>query len=105
MNPVIPPQMDGGQGPSVDLRSVLAAVLRRWKLVTIIPLLALGVTYGAMKTVAPIYKSTVDILIFDPQRQIDEAVQKRISPFTDAIDVAAMSTEIEVIKSRSLALR
>ncbi len=89
----------------MDLRSILAAVLRRRKLVTTIPLLALILTYGVMKIVPSLYKSTTEILIFDPQRQIDEAVQKRISPFVDAVDAVAMNTEIGVIQSKSLALR
>jgi polysaccharide biosynthesis transport protein len=105
MNLLAAPQIDGGQGSTVDLQSAIAAVLRRWKLVTIIPLFALIITYGAMKAVPPVYKSTVEILIFDPQRQIDEAIQKHISPFTDAVDAVAMNTETEVIKSKSLALR
>src|SRR5216684_4998725 len=97
--------MDNSQVSSMDLRSILAAVLRRRKLVTTIPLLALILTYGVMKIVPSLYKSTTEILIFDPQRQIDEAVQKRISPFVDAVDAVAMNTEIGVIQSKSLALR
>jgi uncharacterized protein involved in exopolysaccharide biosynthesis len=97
--------MDGAQGPTVDLRWMVVAVLRRWELVTIIPELVLAHTYGVMKAV-PVYTSTVEILIFDPQRQIDEAIQKQISPLADAVDnTIAINNEIEVIKSRSLALR
>jgi uncharacterized protein involved in exopolysaccharide biosynthesis len=58
-----------------------------------------------MKLVAPLYKSTVEILVFDPQRQIDAAVQKPISPFVDVVGFDAMNTEIKVIKSKSVALR
>jgi polysaccharide biosynthesis transport protein len=84
---------------------MVVAVLRRWELVTIIPELVLAHTYGVMKAV-PVYTSTVEILIFDPQRQIDEAIQKQISPLADAVDnTIAINNEIEVIKSRSLALR
>src|SRR5271156_1356350 len=97
--------MDDPQVPPVDLRSMLGAVSRRWKLVTTIPVLLLLLTCGVMKALPVAYQSTVEILIFDPQGQIDEAIQKRISPFTDAVDANAMSTEIEVIKSKSLALR
>jgi exopolysaccharide transport family protein len=105
VNRFAPAEMYGAQGSPVDLRSMLGAVLRRWKLVTTVPVLALALTYGVMKAVPPVYKSTVEILIFDPQRQIEEAIQKRISPFTDAVDAVAMNTELEVIKSKSLALR
>jgi succinoglycan biosynthesis transport protein ExoP len=91
--------------PSIDLFSILAGVLRRWKLITAMTLAALIATYGVLKLVPSLYKSTVEILVFDPQRQIDAAVQKPISPFVDAIGYDAMSTEINVIRSKSVALR
>jgi polysaccharide biosynthesis transport protein len=91
--------------PSIDLFAILAAVLRRWKLITAITLCALIATYGALKLVPSLYKSTVEILVFDPQRQIDAAVQKPISPFVDAVGNDAMNTEINLIKSKSVALR
>ncbi len=91
--------------PSIDLFAILAAVLRRWKLITAITLCALIATYGALNLVPSLYKSTVEILVFDPQRQIDAAVQKPISPFVDAVGFDAMNTEINLIKSKSVALR
>jgi uncharacterized protein involved in exopolysaccharide biosynthesis len=95
----------GAPAPSIDLYAILVAVLRRWKLITAITLSALIATYGVLKFVPPLYKSTVEILVFDPQRQIDAAVQKPISPFVDAVSSDAMNTEITVIKSKSVALR
>jgi exopolysaccharide transport family protein len=89
----------------VDLGALFGAVLRRWKPVVALPVLILILTYGVLKVVPSSYQSTVEILIFDPQRQIDQAVQKPISPFVDAVDTVAMNTEIEVIKSKALALR
>jgi exopolysaccharide transport family protein len=97
--------MGGAPPPSIDLFAILAAVLRRWKLITAITLSALIATYGVLKLVPSLYKSTVEILVFDPQRQIDAAVQKPISPFVDAVGYEAMNTEINVIKSKSVALR
>ena len=97
--------MGGAQAPSIDLFAILVAVLRRWKLITAITLSALIATYGVLKLVPPVYKSTVEILVYDPQRQIDTAVQKPISPFVDAIGYDAMNTEINIIKSKSVALR
>src|SRR5215469_1822786 len=96
---------EGAKTSTVDLGAMLAAVLRRWKLVITVPVLMLIATYGLLKVMPSKYQSIVEILIFDPQRQIDQAVQKRISPFVDAVDTVAMNTEIEVIKSKSLALR
>src|SRR5260370_6540143 len=97
--------MGGAPAPSIDLFSILAAVWRRWKLITAITLSALTATYGVLQFVPSLYKSTVEILVFDPQRQIDAAVQKPISPFVDAVGNDAMSTEINVIKSNWVALR
>jgi capsular exopolysaccharide synthesis family protein len=97
--------MGGAPAPSLDLFAVLAGVLRRWKLITAITLFAVIATYSALKFVPSVYKSTVEILVFDPQRQIDAAVQKPISPFVDAVGYDAMQTEINVIKSKSVALR
>jgi polysaccharide biosynthesis transport protein len=95
----------GAQAPSADFLAILAAVLRRWKLVTAITLFALIATYGVLKLVPRVYKSTVEILVYDPQRQIDTAVQKPISPFVEALGFEEMNTEIKVLKSKSVALR
>ena len=96
----------GAEAPSIDFFGILAAVLRRWKLVTAITLFALIATYSVVKLLVPsVYKSTVEILVYDPQRQIDATVQKPISAFIDAIGNDAMNTEINVLKSKSVALR
>ena len=96
----------GAQAPSIDLFAILVAVLRRWRLVAIITLCASIVTYGVVKLFVPsLYKSTVEILVYDPQRQIDATVQKPISLFVDAVGNDAMATEINILKSKSVALR
>jgi polysaccharide biosynthesis transport protein len=97
--------MGGTPTPSIDLFAILAGVLRRWKLITAITLSMCTATYGVLKLKPLLYKSSVEILVFDPQRQIDAAVQKPISPFVDALGNDAMNTEIQVIKSKSVALR
>jgi polysaccharide biosynthesis transport protein len=98
--------MGGAQPPSIDLLASLRAVLRRWKLVTAITLSMSIATYGVVKLIVPSrYKSTVEILVYDPQQQIDATVQKPISPFVDALSFDAISTEINILKSKSVALR
>ena len=93
------------QAPSIDLPAILRAVLRRWKLVAAITLSVSIATYGVVKLIVPSrYKSTVEILVYDPQQQIDTAVQKPISPFL-ALGYEAINTEINVLKSKSVALR
>jgi polysaccharide biosynthesis transport protein len=98
--------MGGAEAPSTDLLAILRAVLRRWKLVAVITLCTLIATYGVVKLIVPSrYKSTVEILVYDPQQQIDATVQKPISPFVDALGDDAINTEISILKSKSVALR
>ena len=98
--------MGGGeQAPSIDLFAILAAALRRWKLIITIALVALIATYGVLRFVPSRYRSTVEILVYDPQQQINAAVQKPISPFVDAVGNDAMNTEIKILRSKSVALR
>jgi polysaccharide biosynthesis transport protein len=96
----------GAQAPSIDLIAVLWAALRRWKLVVAIALSVSIATYGVVKLAVPSrYKSTVEILVYDPQQQIDATIQKPISPFVDALNNDAINTEINILKSKSVALR
>jgi succinoglycan biosynthesis transport protein ExoP len=95
----------GTPAPSIDFFAILAAVLRRWKLITAITLSVSIATYGVLKLVPARYKSTVEILVYDPQGQIDATVQKPISPFVEALNNDAMNTEINILKSKSVALR
>lgn len=102
-DPVV--QMGHAPASQVDLMSVLNAVLRRWKLITIILMLALIATNGVLRVMPTIYESSAQILVFDPESQIDDKVQTPISPFRSIADNAAMNTETEVLKSKTVALR
>ena len=95
----------GAQGAPVDLLAVALGALRRWKLIAAVTLCSLIATYGLLKFLPSLYKSTVEILVYDPQQQIDTAIQKPVSPFVDAIGDEAMSTELNILKSKSVALR
>ena len=98
--------MGGAQAPSIDVFAVLRAVLRRWKLVAAVTLTVLIATYAVVRLTVPAqYKSTVEILLYDPQQQIDASVQKPISPFVDAVSNDAINTEINILRSKSVALR
>ena len=98
--------MREAQAPSMDLLALLRGVLRRWKLVAAIALSVSIATYGVVKLIVPSrYKSTVEILVYDPQQQIDATFQKPISPFVDAVGNDAINTEINILKSKSVALR
>jgi polysaccharide biosynthesis transport protein len=98
--------MGGAQAPSMDVLAILRGVRRRWKFVAAITLCVSIATYGIVKLIVPSrYKSTVEILVYDPQQQIDATVQKPISPFVDALGNDAINTEINILKSKSVALR
>ena len=99
------PIENGGSGyaAGINVLPIVGGLLRHWKVIVIIPTISLIVAYGILKFVPVLYKSSTEILAFDPQRQIE--VEKRISPFIDAFDNVAMNTQIEVIKSKSVALR
>ena len=98
--------MGGVQAQSIDLPAILRGMLRRWKLVAAITLALSIATYGVVKQIVPSrYKSTVEILVYDPQQQIDASIQKPISPFVDALGNDAINTEINILKSKSVALR
>ena len=93
--------LENGAAASNDLRSIFGTLLRHWKLLSIVPLLALVGTYIVLTLVPQQFKSTTEILIVNPKLQ-NEAGQP---PLVFDIDEAAMSTEIVLIQSKSLALR
>jgi succinoglycan biosynthesis transport protein ExoP len=99
----------GGTGeapaPSIDFLALLGGVLRHWKLVVGAVILMLAASYGALRLMPTLFQSDAEILVFDPESQIDDKVQTPISPFRSIADNAAMNTEIEVLKSESVALR
>lgn len=95
----------GAQVSAVDLMSVIAAALRRWKLICLVTTCTFAATYLVLKTIPPRYKSTVEILVYDPQQQLNAEVQKPLFPFVDALGNDAMTTEIDVLTSKSVALR
>ena len=54
----IPPE--NGEAASIDLRSIFGTLLRHWKLVSIVPLLALIGTYVIFRFVPQQFKSTTE---------------------------------------------
>lgn len=94
-----------GQARGFDVVPILLAVLGRWKLIATLTIAALLATYGLTRFVPPVYKSTVEILLYDPQSELDATVQKPVSPFVDALSYGALTTEINIIKSKSVTLR
>jgi uncharacterized protein involved in exopolysaccharide biosynthesis len=63
----IPPE--NGEAASIDLRSIFGTLLGHWKLVSIVPLLALIGTYVIFMFVPQQFKSTTEILIANPKLQ------------------------------------
>jgi polysaccharide biosynthesis transport protein len=88
-----------------DLASIVGGILGRWKLIIAFTILTLLGTYGVLQLMPRIYESSSQILVFDPESQMDEKVQTPISPFRSIADSVAMNTETEVLKSKTVALR
>lgn len=97
--------IDVSQNQKIDIWPIVVGVLRRWKMITVVMLLSLSVIYGILKVVPSTYKSTVEILIYDPQGRMEESIQRRVSPFVDTTDDIAMNTELQIATSKSLMLR
>ena len=96
-----PAVLENAEPAPADLRSILGVLLRHWKLICIVPLVALIGTYLVLLCVPPQYKSTTEILIVNPKIQSETPMR----PASGIPDAATMSTEIELIQSKSLALR
>src|SRR5438876_341279 len=101
MSYVMQPQDEGTQSSSRDLAAILNGLLRHWKLIITVPVMTFIATYAGLQLVPSLYKSSLEILVFDPQRRVDNTVQTRISPFD--VDAVAINTEVQVIKSKSVA--
>jgi polysaccharide biosynthesis transport protein len=97
----IPAAIDNAEAAPTDLRSIMGILLRHWKLICVVPLVAMIGTYLVLSSVPLQYKSTTEILIVNPKVQSEAPVgSPGVIP-----DAATMSTEIELIQSKSLALR
>src|SRR5262249_23630706 len=93
--------LEDAEPASTDLRSLLGVVLRHWKLICILPLVAMAGTSLVMNLVPPQFKSTTEILIVNPKVQIETTMRQTAG----LPDTAAMSTQIALVQSKSLALR
>ncbi len=86
-----------------DIRSIAGVLLRHWKLILVLPLLAGGIAYGILHVIPPLYKSTVDIVVADPKRPTNAADDRPLSDVE--MSGATMESEMAIITSQSLALR
>jgi succinoglycan biosynthesis transport protein ExoP len=95
---------DASAPATINIRAVVSGMLRRWPLIVGMPVLFLLIVFAATKVIPPVYKAGVQVLIFDPQRSNMAAVAEPSEPLRE-LDVVAINTEIEVIKSAALSLR
>jgi polysaccharide biosynthesis transport protein len=98
------PSEDLPPAAPIDLRAMIGGLLRRWKLIVAVPLLALLGVHLVLKAVPSVYQSSVQILVFDPHQPGAGVVGQQPSSPQD-FDTVAINTEIEVLKSTSLMLR
>jgi polysaccharide biosynthesis transport protein len=97
----IPAALANAETVPADLRHLIGVLLRRWKLVCVFPFMAVIGTYIVFTCVPPQYKSTTEILIVNPKVQSETPVRAA----SGIPDTPTMSTEVELIQSKSLALR
>ena len=97
----IPAPLEQALVAPADLRSILGVVLRHWKLISAFPLVALVGGYLVLSSMPRQYKSTAEILVVNPKVQSETTMR----PLVGGPDASAMSTEIALIQSKSLALR
>jgi succinoglycan biosynthesis transport protein ExoP len=97
----MPAALENAEAAPADLRSILGVLLRHWKLICVVPFVALIGTYIVLMCVPPQYKSTAEILIVNPKVQSETPVRSAAG----IPDAATMSTEIALVQSKSLALR
>src|SRR5271168_1782636 len=95
---------DAPPAAAMDIRAVVAGVLRRWPVIVGMPVLFLLIVFAATKVIPPVYKAGVQVLIFDPQRPNMTAGAEPSQPMRE-LDAVALNTEIEIIKSAALSLR
>jgi polysaccharide biosynthesis transport protein len=101
IGPGIPAVLENAEAAPADLRSIIGVLLRHWKLICVVPLVAIIGTYIVLTCVPPRYKSTTEILIVNPKVQSETSMR----PAAGIPDAATMSTEIALVQSKSLALR
>jgi capsular exopolysaccharide synthesis family protein len=87
----------------VDPQAIIGALKRRWKLIVACVFLPVVAGFGALQLMTPIYQSSVELLVFDPQTQSVGVLRDAAPP--PGLDTATIATEIELIKSLTLCLR
>ncbi len=101
--PALPPEELSASAP-IDLRALIGSLLRRWKRIIAVPLLLLLAVFGGLRLVPPVYQSSVQILIFNPQQPGRAAIGQESLSAQD-FDTVAINTEIAIIKSAALMQR
>ncbi len=87
----------------MDFRTIVGALIQRWKLILAVAAICLTATFFILRCIPAVYQSSVEILIFDPEWQMEAAAGQQ-GPHRD-FDTVAINTEIEVIRSAALSLR
>ena len=102
---MFPEQGPGENGPKApDIVSIARDAVRRWKLIAACPLALLAVALVLLHVLPATFVSSVQVLVFDPQRP--RAVLSGQGPASaQDFDQTAINTEIAVLKSSGLMQR
>ncbi|MEQ1711763.1 MAG: Wzz/FepE/Etk N-terminal domain-containing protein, partial [Hyphomicrobium sp.] len=91
---------EGGGGPNLD--RVLSAVRRRWK-IPALTALALGLLAAASAAMMPNRYDAASVVQIDPRKKTIANLEAVVSELK--ADAATVESEVEIIRSRSIALK
>lgn len=95
---------DPAEPAPLDIKSLIGGVLRRWKLIVAVPVLAVVAVHFVLRAVPPTYQATVQLLVFDPHQAVPGVTGERPVSAQD-FDTVAINTEVDVLKSAVLSRR
>jgi succinoglycan biosynthesis transport protein ExoP len=90
--------------PPMDIRALVGALAKRWKLIVAVPVLVLLAVFLVMQAVPSVYQSSIQVLVFDPQQAAAISSGQETTTAQD-FDTVAINTEVEILKSASLSLQ
>jgi uncharacterized protein involved in exopolysaccharide biosynthesis len=87
----------------IDFKALLAALRRQLRYLIVFVLLVAGGTYGLLMQLAPVYKSETTLLITSGESSLTAPAQSAADSAT-ALDLQAITSQVQLIRSRDLAL-
>ncbi len=87
----------------IDLRTLFSALLRKLPYILVFVLIVAGGTYYGLSRVKPVYSSQTTILIQVGESSLAQATQVTPDQAANALDQQAITSQVQLIRSRDLA--